>query len=176
MGKRIKAFICSLLTTISVLLFGNCSSGKHIQNEPSYTWVEYVVINKDFDAVLDQVVKGKSDGTAYFSVYFSGNNDSLIVEFVEEPSPSRSHVERIVAEVGLNEYIIHDSLQFLLYPPSEDNIRSVKRLKKTFLRKKNAAHNIRTDYKGNAFLDSPHTTTVIYRKGQFFYPESSMSR
>lgn len=168
MGKRIKALVCISLATISILLLGECSSEKHIQSEPSNTWVEYVVINKDFDAILDQIIKDKSDGTAYFSVYFSGNNDSLIISFEEEPSPSRSLVERIVAEAGLNEYIIHDSLYFLLYPPSEDNMQSVKYLKKTFLRKKISAHKIRTNYEGNVFIESPHTTTIIYRKGQFF--------
>ena len=168
MGKRIKALIFDSLATISILLFGECSSGKQIQNEPSNTWVEYVVINKDFEAILDQIIKGKSDGTAYFSVFFSGNNDSLIISFEEEPSSSRSLVERIVAEAGLNEYIIHDSLYFLLYPPSEDNMQSLKHLKKTFLRKINSAYKIRTNYEGNAIIESPHTTTIIYRKGQFF--------
>lgn len=173
MGKITKALVCSLLATISILSFGECSSRKHIQGEPSNAWVEYVVTAKDFDVILDQIIKSKSDGTAYFSVYFSGNNDSLIIKFVEEPSPSRSRVERIVAEVGLNEYIIHDSLYFLLYPPSEDNMQSVKYLKRTLLRKKISAHMISRNYEGNTFIESPHTTTIIYRKGHFFYPESS---
>ncbi len=173
MEKKITALIYYSLAFFYILLSGKCTSEKHIQYESFHTWVEYVVVNKEFDAIIERIIKNKSKGTAYFSVYFSGDNDSLSISFEEEPSPSRSFVERSVAEVGLNEYIKYDSMFFLLYPPCEDNIQSVNQFKNSFLRKRFSRHKLRTNNEGRAVIESPKTTTIIYRKGIFFNSQSS---
>lgn len=158
----------TLLLFVSLFLFVECFSEKKLQCESHFSWVEYTVSDEELCTFLKHLINNKKKEVKYYSVYFAGGNDSLIITFVEEPSLSRSIVERSVAEVGLYEYILFNSTYFLLYPPDNDNITPVKRFKNVFLKGERTC--IKPDISQMESVVEPRITTIVYKNDSLFVP------